>query len=216
MGTSASALIRGYATVFWDFDGVIKESVGLKTQAYCRLFEGFGSACAARVRDHHERHGGMSRFAKIPLYLEWAGLAPTRAETEHYCELFAKLVHRAVIDAAWVAGAREYLEANHLRQRCVLVTATPQLEIEDILQELGIAPWFREVHGAPLEKGRAIAAALTRFECAARDALLIGDSMSDYQAAMEAGVAFLLRRTQLNRSLLCTYSGPQCEDFLDG
>jgi phosphoglycolate phosphatase-like HAD superfamily hydrolase len=212
----ASALIRGYTTVFWDFDGVIKESVEVKTQAYTRLFGGFGSACAARVREHHERYGGMSRFVKIPLYLEWAGVAPTRAETQRYCELFAKLVHRAVIDAAWVAGAREYLEANHERQRCVLVTATPQQEIEDILQELGIAAWFREVHGAPIEKGRAIAAALRRFKCVARDALLIGDSMADYEAAMDAGIAFLLRRTELNRSLLRTYSGPQCEDFLDG
>jgi phosphoglycolate phosphatase-like HAD superfamily hydrolase len=216
MRAAANALIRGYATVFWDFDGVIKESVEVKTQAYSRLFEGFGSACSARVREHHERHGGMSRFEKIPLYLEWAGVAPTQAETERYCGLFAKLVHRAVIDAAWVAGAREYLEANHQRQKCVLVTATPQQEIEDILQELAIAAWFREVYGAPLEKGRAIAAALARFNCLAGDALLIGDSLADYEAAMDAGITFLLRRTELNRSLLRNYSGPQCEDFRDG
>ena len=216
MVESARALIRRYATVFWDFDGVIKESVAVKAQAYTRLFEGFGSACVARVRAHHERHGGISRFAKIPLYLEWAGLVPTHAETARYCELFSGLVRRAVVDAAWVRGAREYLQENHDIQTCILVTATPQEEIEGILEELGIAAWFREVHGAPVEKARAIAAVLVRLKCEPKDALLIGDSTADYEAAVANDIAFLLRRTELNRSLLRTFTGPQCEDFGDG
>ena len=94
MASSVPTLLGRYAALFWDFDGVIKESVDVKTQAYVGLFQAFGPAVAARVREHHERHGGMSRFAKIPLYLEWAQVTPTRAETARYCELFSASVLR--------------------------------------------------------------------------------------------------------------------------
>ena len=45
-------------------------------------------------------------------------------------------------------GVREYLLAHNKNQRFVLVTATPQEEIEQILQVLDIIHCFYEVHGA--------------------------------------------------------------------
>jgi phosphoglycolate phosphatase-like HAD superfamily hydrolase len=205
-----------YSTIFWDFDGVIKDSVGVKSEAFERLFEPFGRDVAARVRTHHEAHGGMSRFEKLPQYLEWAGQPADETNVARYCELFSREVRQAVIDAPWVPGAREYLEANHARQRFVLVTATPQEEIEDILEALRIGEWFREVHGAPTTKADAVRGALRRWNCPPEDALLIGDATADYEAARAAGVGFLLRRTGLNVALQREHRGAQCEDFVHG
>lgn len=209
------ALLR-YATLFWDFDGVIKESVNVKTQAFIELFMPFGAAVAARVRDHHEHNGGLSRFEKIPLYLEWAGRTATAEEVARYCDMFSAAVRQSVIESAWVPGAREYLQAHYARQRFVLITATPQAEIEDILQALEAAHWFREVHGAPTAKTDAIQSVLSRWGCARTGALVIGDSHSDYKAAKAAGIDFLLRRTALNHDLQRLHRGLQCEDFLHG
>lgn len=207
--------LRARSVLFWDFDGVVKESVEIKADAYQHLFVPFGSVLAARVREHHERHGGVSRYVKIPLYLAWAGQTTTAAETQRYCNLFSAAVRQAVIDAPWVPGAREYLQANHHRQRCVLLTATPQAEIEDVIAALQITHWFREVHGAPRAKEEAIASVLTRWQCPRPSALVIGDSQSDYEAARASGVDFLLRRTTLNRALQLSYPGQQCQDFRD-
>jgi phosphoglycolate phosphatase-like HAD superfamily hydrolase len=209
-------MLRRYALLFWDFDGVVKDSVAVKTEAYAGLFASFGAQLETRVRAHHERHGGMSRYEKLPLYLRWAGRDASEAEVAQYCELFAHAVRQAVIDSPWVPGVREYLRANHARQCCVLITATPQAEIEDILRVLGLADCFREVHGAPTAKTQAIKSVLARRGCPAAEALLIGDSDSDYAAAKATGVEFLLRRTTLNRELQQTHGGLQCEDFTDG
>ena len=57
--------------IFWDFDGVIKDSVEIKSNAYEELFTKWGNEVANRVRGHHNLNGGMSRFDKIPLYLSW-------------------------------------------------------------------------------------------------------------------------------------------------
>jgi phosphoglycolate phosphatase-like HAD superfamily hydrolase len=204
--------VRELSVLFWDFDGVIKESVHVKTDAYVRLF-GTSADLAARVRAHHESNGGTSRFEKVPLYLSWAGVAATDAAVKFYCAAFGAAVRQGVLDAPWVAGAREYLEANCARQRFVLVSATPQTEMADILATLGIAACFREVHGAPTPKVEAIRSVLRCWNCPPAEALVIGDSRSDYQAALAAGLPFLLRRTPLNRDLQSEYQGQQCENF---
>ena len=59
-----------YDLIFWDFDGVIKESVSVKTDAYVELFSLYGSDICKQVRKHHLANGGMSRYDKIPLYLK--------------------------------------------------------------------------------------------------------------------------------------------------
>ena len=68
-----TALMRRYALLFWDVDGVIKESVAVKSDAFGRLLERFGAEIARRVGVHQQSHSGMSRHEKLPLYLEWAG-----------------------------------------------------------------------------------------------------------------------------------------------
>ena len=214
-GVLEQTSLRSYSMLLWDFDGVIKESVDVKSDAFERLFAPFGAAVAERVRRHHECNGGLSRYQKLPLYLEWAGVEPTDAEVARYEALFSSAVRQAVIDCAWVPGAREYLQAHHEEQYMAVVTATPQGEIEHILRALGIAHFFREVHGAPRSKADGIVSALARARCGCDKALLIGDSNTDRQAAAAADVAFLLRRTPLNRSLQREYAGPQCENFAD-
>ena len=209
----ASALMRRYATLFWDFDGVIKESLAVKADAFEHLFAPFGTAVAARVRSHHERHGGLSRYQKLPLYLQWAGQQHSAPEVAHYSELFAAAVFEGVIACPWVAGAQEYLHANHLRQKFMLITGTPQQEIEQLLGRLGIAQCFREVHGAPVGKAEAVNAVMARVPCP--PALFIGDSAADLAAAKAAGLDFLLRRTPFNDELQKSYDGPQCDDFSD-
>jgi phosphoglycolate phosphatase-like HAD superfamily hydrolase len=207
--------VRGRKVLFWDFDGVVKESVDLKGAAFEQLFAPFGHAVASRVRAHHDQNGGLSRFVKLPLYLEWAGQSSEGADVSRYAKRFSELVRTAVINADWVPGVWDYLHRNHLQQFCVLVTATPQSEIEEILRALNVEKWFREVHGSPTPKASAITSVLHKLDCSPSEALMIGDSESDLKAAEASGVPFLLRRTGLNSALQASFKGDQCEDFRD-
>ena len=201
------ALLRGAAVIFWDFDGVIKDSVEVKSIGFERLFAPYGTDLAARVRRHHEAHGGISRFDKIPVYLGWAHEPATPERIRDFCDRFSALVLQAVVDSPWVPGVREYLHAHHEEQPFVLVTATPQDEIERILQVLGIDVFFRAVHGAPLAKSAASADTRARLRCPASHALMVGDAESDLQAARANGVPFLLRRTGLNAEVAACFDG---------
>lgn len=206
-------ILTAATTVFWDFDGVIKDSVQVKTLAYESLFLPYGREVATRVRQHHEANGGMSRFDKIPLYLKWAGETASDVQVEEFFSRFSKLVRQAVIDSPWVLGVREFLLKHYPSQYFVLVTATPQDEIQDILTALNIAHCFREVHGAPKEKTCVIGDVLRRLKCDPVQALMVGDADTDLIAAKSNSILFLLRRTPLNLAIQATYTGPMFDDL---
>lgn len=216
MGESVGCL-EGFAKfqlVFWDFDGVLKDSVAVKTDAFVRLFQRFGGDIASRVRSHHEKNGGMSRLEKMPLYLEWAGENVTPQNIEAYCQRFSDIVLRRVIAAPWVAGVERILRKNPYAQEFILVTATPQDEITEILESLDLRSCFSEVFGAPTKKGEAICDCLSRRDALRSRCLMIGDARADMDAALENGIPFLLRRHASNQAVFCNYTGDSVEDFV--
>jgi phosphoglycolate phosphatase-like HAD superfamily hydrolase len=209
----ADALLKTRQVVFWDFDGVIKDSVTVKSMGYERLFMPYGSDAVEQVRQHHKAHGGVSRYEKIPLYLSWVGEPVDRGQVQEFCGRFSDLVQQAVIDAPWVPGVRGYLQANYTSQYFVLMTATPQEEIEQILHALNITSYFREVHGAPTKKTAVVGSLLERLQCPPELALVVGDSDTDMNAAEENNVVFLLRCTPLNQDLQERFKGSSFEDL---
>ena len=212
--SDAADLISSRAIVFWDFDGVIKDSVDVKTEAFVRLFSVYEPNIAARVKAHHEANGGVSRYEKIPIYLRWVGLPCDKKHVDQFCARFADAILDAIVDSPWVPGVKEYLLDHYERQHFILVTASPQKEIESIIDKLGIAHCFRQVYGTPAEKKGVIGAVLREQKIEVADALMIGDSETDRSAADANQVLFLLRRTTINQSLQSNYCGPQFEDLL--
>lgn len=199
--------IEPFDVVFWDFDGTIRDSVDVKSDAFEKLFLPYGVESAKRVRLHHEENGGLSRFKKIPLYLEWVGEEVTEQKVEQFCERFSELAFQGVIDSPWVVEAHEYLLQNYQKQYFVLVTATPQEEIELIVDRLNIAYLFKEIYGAPHSKIDMVAAVMRRLKMKREQALMIGDAETDMRAAEENGISFLLRATSINQHIQTRHKG---------
>jgi len=206
-------LLSSKKIIFWDFDGVIKDSVEVKTNAFKELFSFCDEKTVCQIAEHHQANGGVSRYIKIPLYLESAGLAVTKANVELFCSQFSSLVLREVINSPWVPGVLGFLLKNYRTKSFFLVTATPQDEIDYILKKLEINHFFKLVNGAPIKKEDAIARIIKMVKIDPKDALMIGDSDSDYFAANANQIGFLLRRTLLNKSLQSRFVGPQFESF---
>ena len=63
----------GYSRIdalFFDFDGVIADSVEVKTDAFAELFNDEGLEVQQKVIDHHRNHGGMTRREKFQHYYQ--------------------------------------------------------------------------------------------------------------------------------------------------
>ena len=212
---SLTNYLSKFKIIFWDFDGVIKESVEVKTKAFQKLFQFSGKEVVEKVTEHHLNNGGMSRLQKIPIYLTYAGVEISPATELLYCNKFGKLVEDTVVNADWVPGAEEIIkQKKNLAQLQILVSATPQDEIERILNRISIFPYFSNIFGAPMSKSEAIITCLDIHRIPPKETIMIGDSKADYEASQNCGTNFILRRTPENVSLMNDYSGDSINNFL--
>ena len=205
-----------YKIVFWDFDGVIKDSVEVKTNAFRELFRSFGEEVMDKVTMHHVNNGGMSRFKKIPIYLSYAGIEPTENILKEFCKQFAILVEDAVVNSNWVPGVLPVINnCKKENQHFVLVTATPQEEIERILTRLNIISLFSNIFGSPMTKSDAINVCLKLYNVNSKESIMIGDSIADFEASQKTGSDFLLRRTPENLISMEHFTGNFINNFIE-
>ena len=215
MKKSLTQLVDSAEVVFWDFDGVIKDSIEVKSAAFEKLFSSYGADIAYKVRLHHEQNGGLSRLEKIPLYLSWSNEVVTSKKVQEFCNRFSLMVKQSVIDSPWVHGFLEFIERHYELKKHVLVTATPAEEIEEILKSLNILHFFYEIYGTPNTKSDAIKQVLKNLKIMPKHAIMLGDSDSDYQAAKDNNVLFFLRSTELNRDLQNKCKDKTFKDFIN-
>lgn len=211
---NASDLIKTAKVLFWDFDGVIKESVDVKTKAFQELFVEYGTEVTEKIRVHHEANGGMSRFEKFPIYMEFANIKATDEKIKRLCEKFSDLVLDGVVNSPWIPGAETFIRSNTNQQIFIVVSATPTEELLEIIERLNLRSSFESIFGAPTSKAEAIRTSLNRLSISAADAVMIGDASADLEAASLNKVPFILRRHYSNNKFTESFAGITINDLI--
>ncbi len=215
--TSTIQSLLKFEILFWDFDGVIKDSVYAKTEAFVELFKDSSPEVKNKIKIHHESNGGMSRYEKIPLYMEWSGLKDMNEKTVgDFADQYAKLVFNKVVHSKWVDGVVEYITEYNKNQKMYLITATPQAEMEKILQHLNISHLFIQAFGYPNTKSKVIQDILNKTAVSKEKACMIGDSSADLLAAKDNQISFILRLTEYNINLKNDYASIYFERLVHG
>lgn len=179
--------------VFFDFDGVILDSVAVKTAAFAEMYAGHGPEVQRAVVDYHLGHGGVSRHEKFRHFHEnLLGQPMTEALMAELCAAFSELTLAKVMAAPFIPGARETLAALAVRGIPAFVASgTPQKELEAIAQARLGDGVFAEVHGSPRTKERIVRDVLARHGLAPGRCVFVGEALTDWRAASECGVPFL-------------------------
>lgn len=184
--------MQPWQALFFDFDGVLVDSVEVKTRAFGRLFEPYGPGIAYRVIEHHRRHSGVSRFDKFRHYYEaFLGEPLSDEGLSELCRRFARMVVDEVVAAPEIPGAVAFLKKWHGRVRCFVVSATPQEEIREIVRRRGWEGYFVEATGSPAPKSENLLRLLRSYSLQPERCLFFGDAESDYLAARSCRVPFL-------------------------
>ena len=186
-------IIKNSKAIIWDFDGVIKDSVNLKGEAFKKLFEDQKIDIKNKIYKHHNNNGGLSRFKKLQKYLDWSSYENNIKNLNLFANKFSNLVVKEVINANYIDGIESYLKGNHNRQKFFLVTATPEEEILKITQELEIFDYFKTIIGYPKTKEEGFELILNESGINNDDFIVIGDSFSEYNAAKKYSLKFVLR-----------------------
>ena len=204
--------IHRYNCVFWDFDGVIKDSLKVKTQSFIEIFSQFDEGLQKKIKEHHLNNAGISRFIKIPLYLEWANQLNDENEKK-YLEEFKKITVQKVIDSPWTEGVIKILKGKRNYQKFYIVTGTPQEEIEYILSKLNIKEIFDEIFGSPSNKTTVVERIIKKTGLSNEEYLMIGDGITDYEASRNNEIDFLLVEHSDNLNKFKNFKGKRIRSF---
>jgi len=201
--------------IIFDFDGVIAESVQVKTDAFISLYEQYGDNIVTKVIEHHEANGGMSRFEKIKLYHGfYLNKAITNEEIEELASQFSKLVVQKVIDSPYVPGVFQYIQKCYKKYNLFISTGTPTNEIKQILNARDIAEYFIEIHGSPEKKSVHITQIISKYNYHPEELIFYGDANTDINAAKQAGVPFVLIKNSFNEKLVKKFKGQIINNFI--
>ena len=202
--------------IFWDFDGVIADSINVKTEAFYELYLPYGEEIAGKVREYHLQNGGVSRFKKFEYWqTELLGNpAPVPQETiDALAEKFSLLVMDKVIKAPYIHGAREAIIKYSGKVSNFIISGTPTGEMKAIIENRGLAPYFKDVLGSP-ETKEVLTGNLLRSEgLKPEEVIFIGDALSDLQAAESNKTWFILRKSAENAALFADYRSFSMKDF---
>ncbi len=186
-----------YDAIVFDFDGVLVESVDVKTKAFAALYAGYGDSIVEKVTEYHLQHGGVSRFEKFRYYHEvLLGKTLTKDEEIQLGNRFSQYVEDAVVESAYVAGVYKFLENYHQLIPLFVASGTPDAELKRIVSRRKMTDYFVSVHGSPAQKGDIIQNILKDHGFKPDRVLMIGDAIADYEGAIVAGVKFIGRVMQ--------------------
>ena len=178
--------------VAFDFDGVLCDSVDVKTQAFRALYADAGPGVQDALTAYHLAHGGVSRDHKIR-YAEQTllGRAGDAETVRARSAWFAELVVDRVIAAPMLPGAMACLQRLAGTRPVAVVSGTPEDELHRIVEAKGLAHLFDTVRGAPTDKATHLARLLAQYGARPGRTVMVGDALTDLAAADCCGTRFL-------------------------
>jgi len=203
--------------IFFDFDGVIADSVNVKTNAFEKMYLPFGIDIAKGVVKHHKENGGMSRFEKFKLYhKKFLKIDLSENEIYNLSKQFSQLVKDGVINSPEVHGSHKFLEEFKDRINMYVITGTPTDESINICKARGIYSCFKGIYGSPQTKVNWVKHILNEFDLKTVETIFVGDAMADYEAAIDNNISFYLRENYENKVLFSKISDiVRFNDFID-
>lgn len=180
--------------IIFDFDGTLVQSNRIKLQAWYDLFDG-DNAKRALLPGVLERHGEASRYIIIRKLLERAGdeqlsedqLSEAIAD---YARRYNKLVLEGVKTCPEMPSASDVLDELFTKVPLYCSSHTPETELLAILHFRGWSRYFKGIFGYPRVKSETVKYIVATEQVFPDEVLVVGDGLSDREAAEIAGARF--------------------------
>ena len=186
--------------IIFDFDGVILESMDIKTKAFKELFKDYPEHLDAIV-EYHIKNGGVSRYKKFSyIYNKILKLPLDENKLKVLGKEFSHLVLQEMLKCPFVHGVQEFLDEYSKKVGIFIASGTPQEELHFIVKERGLLDYFKGVYGTPALKTEIIWHILNEEAIRKEEAIFVGDAISDYEDAKVVRIPFVARFDGSNAS----------------
>jgi len=179
-------------TILWDFDGVILESMKVRDWGFEEIFKDYDQKLINQLLAYHRINGGLSRYVKIRYFFEeLLGQSITEESVLEYAQKFSTLMRKELTNSKnLILDTVNFIKNNHQNYNFHIVSGSDQEELRFLNKELGIDQYFISIHGSPTPKKQLVATLLKKHDYSLVNTCLIGDSINDYEAAIENDISF--------------------------
>ena len=179
-------------TVFWDFDGVILDSMAIRDWGFREIFKSFDNEKVDALLKYHKLNGGLSRYVKIRyFYEEILENVITENEVLEYANAFSQLMKEELINPNnLILDSLQFIKDNYNKYHFHIVSGSDQEELGYLCKELNIHHYFLSIHGSPTPKNQLVKDLLNKYNYSTDETCLIGDSVNDFEAAKSNNISF--------------------------
>jgi HAD superfamily hydrolase (TIGR01549 family) len=179
-------------TILWDFDGVILESMKVRDWGFEEIFKEYDRVLVDQLLVYHRINGGLSRYVKIRYFFEeLLGQSITEERVLEHAQKFSTLMRKELTNSKnLILDTVNFIKNNHQNYNFHIVSGSDQEELRFLNKELGIDQHFISIHGSPTPKKQLVATLLKKHDYSLVKTCLIGDSINDYEAAIDNDISF--------------------------
>lgn len=175
-----------------DFDGVILDSVEIKTRTFAELFKEYGPEAVEYVKTFHRANGGVSRYVKFKHYYDkFLGRPITADEMEELDQRFTDIAIVELTNSPLIPGVLEFLDYSQGKWPLYVASGAPNSELNYLMRLFAIQDYFKAVYGSPPAKSENLATIIQRESADPARVLMVGDSETDLRAAEANSTLFL-------------------------
>jgi len=178
--------------IFWDFDGVIFDSMKIKSDGFMELFKEYDKLSLKRMEEYHYLHGGVSRFDKIRyFYNDILGKNINENEILDLADKFAKIIEKKLFNRDnLITDSINFIEKNYKKYKFHIVSGAEHNELNQICNSFDLSKYFISIDGSPTKKDILIKNILENYSYNREECILIGDAITDYNASLKNTIGF--------------------------
>ena len=178
--------------IIFDFDGVILDSVPVKTEGYRQLFKEFSSNLIEKIVEYHELNGGISRYKKVKYFFnELLSEDISQEKIEEYAIKYSELTKLELSKEKYlIKDTLSYIKSNFYKYNMHVASGADHQDLVYICDKLNLTKYFLSIEGSPKVKKKIVKSILNTYNYKLEETILIGDSINDYEAAKENGIEF--------------------------
>lgn len=179
-------------TIFWDFDGVILDSMPIRDYGFAKIFEEFDKSLVDKLLEYHTLNGGLSRYVKIKyFYNELLGQDVSDERVQELADKFSTIMKTELTNTKYlIKESVEFIKQNYTNYIFHIVSGSDEKELNYLCDELGLRDYFKTIEGSPTHKNDLVKNILKKFSYHPKECVLIGDSINDYEAANTNAMKF--------------------------
>jgi phosphoglycolate phosphatase-like HAD superfamily hydrolase len=140
---------------------------------------------------YHKQNAGLSRYAKFKYFFET--IRHENADETIINNLairFKNIMLSSLIDEKLlIQDSLNFIKNNYQKYEMHIASGSDQTELRTICDALNLTIYFRSINGSPTPKIELVKKILHQYKY--DNAVLIGDSINDYEAAIKNEIDFI-------------------------